>query len=47
LVDSAHVDTWWDGGDFPERNIGGNTIIPFDAMVEDPAYAVAPSSPKL
>jgi hypothetical protein len=47
LVDSAHVDTWWNGSDFPECSIGGNTIIFFDDMVEDPTYALAPSSPKI
>jgi hypothetical protein len=47
LIDIAHVDTWWDGGDFPERNIGGKSIILFDDMAEDPTYAVAPSGPRI
>jgi hypothetical protein len=47
LVDNAHVDTWWDGSDFPEHGIGGKTIILFDEMSEDPNYAVSPSGPKI
>lgn len=47
LVDSAHVDTWWDGSDYPEKNIRGETIILFDDMIEDADYAVVASGPKL